>query len=257
MLLAFFVFLIGASLASFLTVWAERGSFMKASKGRSSCGNCTLTIFGHHLVPVFSWLALRGKCRRCKVKIPFFYIIFEASLGFAFVLLFGKYFGFDLGVVSASGETWIYFVRDLFFLLVFSLLFVYDYFWQLLPDKITIPAVVIAFVANVFLGFGYQDMIIGGAIVGGFFFVQYAISRGTWVGGGDIRFGVLLGFLLGTVDGVLSLFIAYIIGASVAIIMLMSGVATRKSALPMGTFLAIAGFIVLMWGPQISKIFFL
>ncbi|HBL39677.1 TPA: hypothetical protein DDZ10_03340 [Candidatus Uhrbacteria bacterium] len=257
MLQAFFVFFFGASLGSFLAVWAERGSLKKAAKGRSHCGNCTMTLKGHHLIPVISWLGLRGRCGHCKRHLSFTYLLFEAGLGFAFVLLWAHHFGFGLGVLEADGLAWSLFLRDLVFTLALALLFAYDLFRQTLPDRITLPAVVIAFVWNLLLGFDIRDLLLGALVVGGFFALQFFISRGRWIGGGDIRMGVLLGVLLGLAGGVEALFLAYIFGAGVAIVMLLSGVATRKTMIPFGTFLALGGYIVLLWGEEIlSRITF-
>jgi len=250
MLQAFFVFFLGASLGSFLCAWAERGSFLRTARGRSLCENCTITLKGHHLIPVFGWLGLRGKCGHCKRRLPFTYVLFEAGLGFALVLLFAHHFGLDLGVLSADGLAWSLFLRDLFFTLVFALLFAYDLFRMELPDRITLPAIVIAFVWNFFLGVDLLHLLYGALALGGFFSLQFVISRGTWIGGGDIRMGILLGVLLGLVGGVEALLLAYILGASTAIVMLLSGVATKKTMIPFGTFLALAGFIVLLWGNE-------
>lgn len=257
MLVAFFVFFLGASLGSFLAVWAERGSLRKAARGRSHCGNCTLTLKGHHLIPVLSWLGLRGRCGHCKRRLPFTYLLFEAGLGFALVLLWGHHFGFGLDVLQATPLAWSLFLRSLFFTLVFALLFAYDLFHQLLPDRITIPAIIIALVWNIALGLDARDLALGALAVGGFFALQFLISRGRWIGGGDVRMGILLGALLGLVGGVEALFIAYILGAAVAIVMLLSGAATRKTMIPFGTFLALAGYSVLLWGEEIlSRITF-
>ena len=238
-------------------MWAERGSLKKAAKGRSHCGNCTMTLPGHHLVPILSWLGLRGKCGHCKRCLPFTYLLFEAGLGFALVLLWGHHFGFGLEVLEASPLAWSLFLRNLFFTLVFALLFAYDLFHKLLPDRITIPAILAAFIWNLALGVSPRDLALGAIIVGGFFALQFMISRGRWIGGGDIRMGILLGARLGLVGGIESLFLAYILGASVAIVMLLSGVATRKTMIPFGTFLAVAGYVVLLWGEEIlSRITF-
>ena len=241
-------------MGSFLAVWAERGSLKEATRGRSVCNNCTLTLKGHHLIPVLSWLFLRGKCGHCKSRLPFTYLLFEAALGFALVFLWTHHFGTGLEVLEATKLEWSFFFRDFFFTFVFALLFAYDLFHQLLPDRITLPAILIALFWNLALGYGWQDLIFGGAIVGGFFLLQFVISRGAWIGGGDIRMGVLLGILLGLVGGIEALFLAYIIGASVAVVMLLSGVATRKTMIAFGTFLALSGYIVLLSGPELLEI---
>lgn len=254
MIIALLVFIIGASLASFLSVWGERGSLSKAAKGRSVCGHCHRQIKAQHLVPVVSWLLLRGRCDACRERIPLFYILFEIGVGLALTFLWERTFGFGDGVLTASVSAWAFFARDVFFMLVFSLLFVQDYVWKMLPDRITIPAIVAAFVWNVALGRDFADLVYGAVAVGGFFLAQYLVSRGTWVGGGDVRFGILLGALLGFVGGVAALGVAYGLGAIVAIFLLVSGKATRKTALPFGTFLAVGGYLILLLGDRISTL---
>lgn len=254
MIEAFFLFLFGASLGSFLCVWGQRGSFKKATKGRSSCSNCTLTIKGHHLIPVLSFLRLRGRCGYCKIGIPFTFILFEAGVGLVFVALWNAHFGLDLGMLEATRMQWWLFARDLFFVFVLALLFVFDLFHQLLPDRLTLPAIVIAFFANVILGAGVMNLVYGALVVGGFFALQFVVSRGAWIGGGDIRMGVLLGVMFGLVGGIEALFLAYILGAGVAVVMLLSGVATRKTMMPFGTFLALAGVVVMIWGQSLLNV---
>ena len=86
--------------------------------------------------------------------------------------------------------------------------------------------------------------------------IQYLVSKGRWVGGGDIRMGALMGAMLGLVGGIQALFVAYIVGAVVALILLAEGRATKKTALPFGTFLAVAGYIVLVWGEELLALVF-
>lgn len=256
MLTAFFVFLLGASVASFLFVWAERRSFRAAGTGRSVCNNCTLTLHGRDLVPVFSFLFLRGRCRRCKRCLPWMYLLFEVILGLALVaILWNAANGSWMNLLTLPRQEALLLARDIFFTLVFALLFAFDLCTQTLPDRITIPAIVIAAIWNIALGVSFPPMVWGALVCGGFFALQYLVSRGTWIGSGDIRYGFLLGILLGFSGGVLALFLAYVIGASVAIILLLSGLATRKSALPMGVFLSIAGFLVLVWGDVFVRYF--
>jgi prepilin signal peptidase PulO-like enzyme (type II secretory pathway) len=254
MLQAFFLFFVGASLGSLFVSIVERGSLKKILFGKAHCDNCALEIKGHCLIPVVSWLCLRGRCSRCKKFLPFTYLLFEAGLGLAFVLLWSSYFGLELGVIEASRFEWMGFLRDLFFTLVFAFLFLQDLSYKTLSDKIIFFSLIAALVFNFALGNSFQSMVIGSAAVGGFLFLQYAISRGKWIGGGDVKFGVLLGTLLGAHGGPLALLSAYVLGVSVAIVMLLSGIATRKTMVPFGAFMALAGFVVMLYADELFEI---
>src|SRR3989338_7208633 len=218
------VFLLGASLGSFLMVWAERGSFLRAVTGRSMCAHCKTTLPPLHLVPVLSWLGLRGRCGYCKRSISLAYPLFEAGLGLALALLWVSLIG--PAATLADAHAWSVFARDVFFTLSLALLFLFDLRRGLLPDRITLPAIVIALVWNLLLGKDVGDLLWGMLLVGGFFLIQYLVSKGRWVGGGDIRMGALMGAMLGLVGGIQALFVAYIVGAVVALILLAEGRAT-------------------------------
>ena len=91
-------------------------------------------------------------------------------------------------------------------------------------------------------------MLLGAAALGGFFLLQFAVSKGKWIGGGDIRMGMLMGFMLGLVHGLAALFVAYVLGAIVGAYLLLTKKATRKTQLPFGTFLALGTVIILLFG---------
>jgi prepilin signal peptidase PulO-like enzyme (type II secretory pathway) len=123
---------------------------------------------------------------------------------------------------------------------------------MLLPDKFTIPAMIVALLLNLLFAFVSPLLMLSGALIlGGFFWIQYVLSKGTWVGGGDIRLGVLMGFMLGLWQGLVALFLAYVIGAIVAVILLITGKADRKTQLPFGVFLTLGTVIMLLSGEVI------
>jgi len=127
-------------------------------------------------------------------------------------------------------------------------LFFYDLFYFEVDLRIIIPAIILAFVW-IFFKDNHPQFYLYGALFGGSFYaIQFVLSRGAWVGAGDIYFGVLLGLLLGWPLTLLCLFMAYIIGVAVAVpLMLFKGYG-RKSALPMGAFLMPAGLVCLYNG---------
>lgn len=245
------LFVIGVCVGSFLNVAVFRTHEEDSMvKGRSKCQSCEIPLGVRDLIPVVSYMALRGRCRRCKSVISWQYPLVELTTGFLFVLL---YLTPNLSYVANLGlEGSILFLRDLVFVTFLILLFVYDLRYMLLPDKFTIPAMIVALLLNLVLGFISPELMISGAfILGGFFWVQYVISKGAWVGGGDIRLGALMGLMLGLWQGLVALFLAYIIGALVAVGLLATGKADRKTQLPFGVFLTFGTVIMLLSGEVI------
>jgi len=241
MLYGIFVFLIGICVGSFLNVLVFRThderSFMR---GRSKCIKCEVPIAWYDLVPVLSFILLRRRCRKCKSAISWQYPLIELATGLLFLGLFLR--------PDFSIE---FFIRDAIFTIFLIVLFVYDLKYQLLLDRFTIPAMIVALLFNLFLSVPVWSMLVGALVLGGFFLGQYWISKGKWIGDGDIRMGVLMGLMLGLQDGLVALFLAYILGAVVGVVLIMSKKAKMHTQIPFGTFLALTTFISLLWGSEI------
>lgn len=109
----------------------------------------------------------------------------------------------------------------------------------------------VVFLLATFSEAGLREFLIGGIVGFGFYALQYYASGKTWVGAGDMRLGLILGLVLGWKVLLLCLFLAYIIGSLVAIVLLILGKAGRKTALPMGAFLMPAGLVCLYAGPEL------
>lgn len=142
-------------------------------------------------------------------------------------------------------------VRDVAFVAFLAIIFLYDLRYMEIPDRITVPAMGVALVANVSLGLDPRPLLIGGAVIGGFFLLQYVASRGRWIGEGDIRMGLLMGFMLGLPVGLAALFLAYIAGALFGIFLIATKRASGKTPIPFGTFLAGGTLVALFCGEQI------
>lgn len=203
---------------------------------RSMCVHCQEELRTVDLIPVVSFFWLRGRCRHCRKTIAWQYPAVELANGALFGLTAWK-FGFTLESVV---------IALLCTLLTF--LFVYDLKYQLVPDSISLPAIVLAGVAGWLLGLTWQSMLIGALICGGFFALQWIVSRGKWIGGGDIRLGVLMGLLLGWERGLFALALAYIVGGASAAILLLTKKTTRHTRIAFGPFLIAATVIALFWG---------
>ena len=130
-------------------------------------------------------------------------------------------------------------------------IFIYDLRWFLILDKVTLPACILVFLFSCILGANWLNLLISGIIGGSFFFIQFALSRGKWIGGGDIRLGLLMGLALGWPMVMVAIFLAYFIGSFAGIGLIISGKKKWGSKIPLGVFLSTATIITLFWGEQI------
>src|SRR3989339_300943 len=134
---------------------------------------------------------------------------------------------------------------------VLSFIFIYDLRWYLILDIITLPACLVVFIVNLMLGFEWQNLLISGIIGGSFFLFQFVVSRGRWIGGGDIRLGLLMGFALGWPYILVAIFLAYFMGAIISVGLVAGGKKKWGSKIPLGIFLSTAAIITLFWGDEI------
>ena len=248
-----FVFVFGTLIGSFTNavLWRLRTgeSFIF---GRSYCPHCRHELSAPDLVPVFSYVLLAGRCRYCRKGIHPHYIAVELAMGLLF-LLFARH---DLagGFTDSSGIARL--VLHWYFCVVLTIIFVYDLRYMLILRSVTMPATVIAFAANLALGDSAVGLAAACVVGAGFFYAQHALSRGRWVGGGDINLGLLMGAMLGWPHLLLALMLAYVSGASVGIVMLARRSKTWKSQIPFGTFLSLATVVTLLWGDRILAWYF-
>lgn len=218
-------------------------------KGRSMCSYCHHELAVKDLIPLFSWLWLRGKCRYCHKSIQDNPLV-EVMLPILFVV---SYLAWPL---ELHGLGLYQFIFWLIFLVGFIALAVYDLRWYLLPDRIVFPLIGLAVVelAGRFLWYDAPLSVLGGAgwgvlIASGLFYVLYSISDGKWIGGGDVKLGIVLGLLAGDgLHAMLLLFIASLLGTAVALPQLVVGKAGRATKLPFGPYLLAATFIVVLFG---------
>src|SRR3989338_4022153 len=235
-----FIFLFGLVFGSFINVvlWRlQTGESLIFPA--SHCPKCRQQISWFDNIPVLSYLLLRGRCRQCQKTISVQYPLIELVAALIFVILY-RFFGLtDQFLILA--------VFSLFLLVVF----VYDLWHYLILDQVVIPGMIFAALANLYLGLVWWDLLLAAIIGGGFFWLQYVISQGRWIGGGDIRLGALMGLMLGWQMLLVALFIAYLCGAAVGLVLISAGKKKMSSAIPFGTFLSLAAFVAFLFGPQI------
>lgn len=234
-------FIIGVCVGSFGNVLIDRLPAGRTILGRSCCDGCNRTLSPSELVPIASWVYLRGRCRSCASSIPVRVPFVECASGVMAV-----------AAVIVAGS---YITATVFFIALWALLLiaVIDARTGTIPDLLTC----IAFIAaTVFQWFTLGVVpIVAPLVAAGFFAVQWSYSRGRWVGSGDIALAAVIGMLIGTTQGVVwMLLIAYIIGATVAIVLLLTRRLSRKDSIPFGPFLVIAGYVVLFLGEALPMI---
>jgi len=229
---------------------------LSMSKGRSMCSHCHHSLAAVDLVPLFSWLFLRGKCRYCKHRIEDTPLL-EAGLPLFFV---ASYIWWPL---ELSGYGLLSFVIWLVVLVAFAALTAYDFRWYLLPDKIIWPlaglALLQVLVHVVFFDGGVAALTSafwGVVICSGIFYVLHTASKGEWIGGGDVKLGIVLGLLAGgPLPGFLLIFTASLFGTLASIPMLLQHKLKRTSVIPFGPFLMLAGVVVVLLGYRLSDWF--
>lgn len=222
-------------------------------KGRSMCPHCHHTLAAVDLIPLFSWLYLGGKCRYCHHKIDDSPIV-EFLMPVLFVFSYVEW------PLAMSGwgqfEFWVWLV----FLVGFMALAVYDLRWFILPDKIVYPLMALA-ALNVLIHFIFFDggaaaltsALWGIAISSGIFYVLFQVSQGKWIGGGDVKLGVVIGLLIGRpLNSFLLLFLSSTLGSLISVPLLASGRAKRDTLIPFGPFLLLGTFIIVIYGSTIT-----
>jgi prepilin signal peptidase PulO-like enzyme (type II secretory pathway) len=250
--LQLFVFFFGAVFGSFTNavIWRLRTgeSFVF---GRSYCPQCRHELSAWDLVPTLSYLLLRGRCRYCRKGIHPQYLIVELAMG----LLFLAFARADLAA-GFGGRQLMTMLAHWYFAVILTIVFIYDLRYMLILRSVTWPATVLAVLANLALGVPPWRVALGCLVGAGFFYLQYVLSRGRWIGGGDIHFGLLMGAMLAWPGTLMALMIAYIVGAFFGIILLLTKKKTMQSQLPFGTFLAGATLVMLLWGEGIARWYF-
>lgn len=243
------VFVIGVIFGSFLNVVIYRlnpALHLKSGVfGRSACLHCKTQLRWYDLVPILSFIYLRGKCRYCNKKISWQYPIVEILLGLIWVGVFYKFFGFNFSAIDEISPLWGgQFLNFFYYIFIFSSLLViavYDYNWQIIPDKIVFPAIAIALVYNFFKSLNFEIIVAIVAFL--FFFSIYFFSKGRAMGFGDAKLAIFIGLFLSPLLSAIAFTLAFTIGAMFGIILLVFTDKTWKSKIAFGPFLVVGAIV--------------
>ncbi len=257
------VFVSGLLVGSFLNAVIHRLHTGQSILEKSSrCPKCGHELRPLDLIPVISFFVLGKRCRYCKKPISWQYPAVELATGLAFVLIYA------MSVIPAKAgiQFWIpgssprmtdsvELIFQLVFVSFLIIIFVYDLKHYLILDRIVFPAAALAAAYQIWQG-NLANALIGAAVLTGFFALMYFLSKGRWIGFGDVKLGIFLGLLVPWPQTLVLFFLAYLIGAVVGLALIAYGSKSLQSRLPFGTFLTLAAFLAMLWGQELIHWYF-
>ena len=220
---------------------------------RSQCDTCRATLGAVDLIPLFSWLFSKGRCRHCNCSVSWRYPATELTVATLFVVSYLVWSELLIGFELVKFVAW------LFFLTGFVALSIYDLRWLILPNKLVYPLLVLSVFTlsaeALFFGGGLGlliNAVLGALSCGGLFYVIFRVSKGRWLGGGDVKLGLLVGLLAGgALAATLLVLIASLLGLVVALFLLAKKGLDFKMKIPFGPMLMLACVVVVLVGDPI------
>jgi leader peptidase (prepilin peptidase)/N-methyltransferase len=262
------IFVFGLMVGSFLNCWIWRFHRGQSPlQGRSYCPNCLHSLAWFDLAPVFSYLFLRGKCRYCKKPISWQYPAVELS---AAVLFVAAALAFYPSLFSGGWSFYLFFQLAAYWLLIsaFIVIFVADLRWYLIPDSalaVGLIGVLCLRAAQFWESYSVFGEIAVGDIfalfipslfAGLLFLALFLVSRGKWMGFGDVKLAFLMGLSLDFVPTLIALFLANFFGAIIGLSLIAAGKKKMSSQIPFGPFLVGGTLIALFFESSIANWYF-
>lgn len=225
-------------------------------RGRSMCPTCNHTLVAKDLVPVLSWLSLRGKCRYCKAAISPQYPIVEVLFALGLVL---SYYYWPVSLASVQNGI-LFAVWSVALVIIFALS-IYDTKWQLLPNVLvySLGLASAAFILALALFTTDVELIagsvIGALLLGGIFWLIYQVSDGKWLGGGDVRLVTVMGILLGWQKSLLAVVLASYIATFFILLLVLVRKYHKKMRIAFGPFLLGATYVTFLLGDNLIGVY--
>ena len=252
-ILLIFLFIFGAFFGSFLNVVVDRLPRKETViKGRSHCEVCKKELVWYDLIPLFSFLLLRGKCRYCHKKLSLYYPIIEFSTAIMFAAMY-------LWVSEIYHLPFLVYhlIYYLIIISAFIVVFFEDLRFGVIPDKAVFPVIILSLFYFLILS---PQSLIGNLLsavgTGTFFLILFLVTKGKGMGFGDVKLSFLLGLILGFPRIVPALYLAFLTGAIFGLILILwRKKRSLKETIPFGPFLIIGALASLFWGQQIYAYF--
>ncbi len=282
-------FILGIALGSLIDCLAYRSLTTETFFGRSYCDKCKKQLAWYDLIPIISYLSLKGKCRYCHKSLPIEFLLVEILTGLLVSLLFFIYL--PANFPSLNPQTLTFTLLDLgfksFIICILIIVLLTDLKKGLIPNRITYPSIIITFVylltisiskivllyfsmTNDPLGklllpphsdYFYRHALIllqplgenllASFLLGLFFFLLIVFTRGRGMGGGDFKLSIFLGLAFGLYNSLALLMLAFFTGSIVGILLLIFGQKKIGQTIPFGPFLTLGSLITLFWGEKL------
>jgi leader peptidase (prepilin peptidase)/N-methyltransferase len=247
-------FIFGAIIGSFLNVVSLRFNTGVGLGGRSKCMSCGNSLTWKELIPIFSFAFQKGACKRCRSRISWQYPLIEFMAGAIFVLIF-----FTFPPISALAAT-----TTLLYLIASSLLIVitvYDIKHKIIPDPLVYSFAAVSLI-SLFVGGAVWfhapswSALIAGPLLALPFALLWLLSKGTWMGLGDAKLVLGIGWLLGLNGGVNAVVLAFWIAAVISVAWLLITYKRFKprTEVPFGPYLILGLYLVLLFHIQVLDV---
>ncbi len=249
LIIYFFILIMGLFFGSFLNVIIDRlprgESFIS---GRSHCESCGHTLSSRDLIPILSFVLLKGRCRYCRTSLSLQYLTLEVLTATTFLLTF----------VMLPGVSPFTLIYHFIIASILILIFFIDLKHGIIPFAIIIPGIVIV---GVYLALTAIPSVILIHFVSAlasalFFLLLFLGTKGRGMGFGDVVYAFFMGLVLGFPNIVLGLYIAFLTGAGISLILIiLKRKRLKNSTIPFGPFLVLGTFVAILWGNTIINYF--
>lgn len=250
-----FLLILGLVFGSFVTAISWRiPREISFVKGRSICPNCRNKISWYDNIPLLSYIILGGKCRNCKIRISFRYPLIEmaTALGFVAIFYFTNTFG---GLTLQSISDVFTLVLYLVVFLILLTIFIIDLGHQIIPDSLTFAGIlVIGFYLLLTASNSIFNVAFSGFLAAAFLLFVHLVTKGKGMGLGDVKFAVLGGMIVSLKLMPIWLFLSFLTGATVGIILILIGKAKMKTKIAFGPFLTLGIALTLAFGNNIIRL---
>ncbi len=239
-ILYLYIFIVGASLGSFLNCLVYRLPLgISLSKPRSFCPACSAPIRWKHNIPLFGWLFLKGKCADCSEPISIRYPLVELFFAFLLTALMYHY-----------GTTLLFSGYALLSFVLVAIFFI-DYDHYRIPNALTYPLFPLGLLFSWYVRGDLTDGIEGALFGGGLFLFLVLVTKGKGMGLGDVKMITMLGAWFGLLGCFYTILLSSLLGTVVGVALMLKQKAGMKTALPFGTFLSVASLLLLFFGREI------
>lgn len=244
-ILTFIAFIIGSIIGSFINVVIYRFPKGKSIVNPpSACPSCGNRLKWFDMIPILSYIFLKGRCRYCRTKISIIYPIVEILTGLTYMFVYAK-FGFSL-----------YAIKFIIFLTLIIAVSFIDLREGVVPDAIVLPGCGVAILFSLFEGKQiFLQSLLGLTFLGIIFLIIIILSRGG-MGEGDITLGAMIGAFVGFKFSIVVFVLSFVLGAIFGVTAMLFLRKKGKDAIPFGPYLGIASFIVVFFGSKFIDLYY-